>query len=146
MALYDAMFAAGYREMLALDVPQLPELRAQLRQLAHAYVTFCVQDPVRTQLLFQRAVPGFEPSEESWALARQVYDRRVGPLLAFDGVDQEDLDLYTALTSGIVSQQLSNDPGGTRWIRLLDGAVDLLATRIESRRTQRQTHGEGARK
>ncbi len=133
MALYDAMFAEGYRELLERDLPPQPQVRAQLRQLAHAYAAFCVEDPVRAQLLFQRTLPGFEPSEESWALAQQSYDRRVGSLLVFDGVVQEDLDLYTALVTGIVSQQLSNDPGGNRWIRLLDEAVDMLATRIESR-------------
>lgn len=146
MALYDAMFAAGYQEMLQLDLPPQPEVRAQLRQLAHAHVAFCIDDPIRAQLLFQHTVPGFEPSEESWALARQVYDRRVGSLLAFDGVIQDDLDLYTALVTGIVSQQMSNDPGGDRWVRLLDEAVDLLATRIESRQTQHPTRREGVRR
>lgn len=146
MALYDAMFATGYREMLQADLPPQPDARATLRQLAQAFVAFCVEDPVRAQLLFQRTVPGFEPSEESWALARQSYDRRVGTLLAFDGVTQQDLDLYTALVTGIVDQQLSNDPGGNRWVGLLDDAVDMLATHIESRRTTRPVRREGARR
>lgn len=144
MALYDAMFAVGYREFLEVDVPPQPDLHGRIRQLAHAYVAFCVEDPVRAQLLFQRIVPGFEPSEESWALARRLYDSRVGTLLAFDGVTQDDLDLYTALVTGIVDQQLSNDPGGDRWTRLLDDAVDMLATHIESRRAPRPARHEGA--
>lgn len=145
MALYDAMFAAGYRAFLERDFTPEEDLRARIRQMAHAFVAFCIEDPVRAQLLFQRTVPGFEPSEGSWALARQLYDSRVGTLLAFDGVGQDDLDLYTALVTGIVDQQLSNDPGGDRWVRLLDDAVDMIATHIESRRARRPARREGAR-
>jgi hypothetical protein len=35
--------------------------------------------------------------------------------------------MITAVGSGLLNQQLANDPGGTRWVRLLDDAVDLLA-------------------
>lgn len=37
----------------------------------------------------------------------------------------EALDLYTALMTGLASQQVSNDPGGARWARLVDEAVDM---------------------
>ena len=33
------------------------------------FVEFCTEDPVRYQLLFQRTIPGFEPSPESFAIA-----------------------------------------------------------------------------
>jgi hypothetical protein len=36
------------------------------------------------------------------------------------------LDLATALVTGLVDQQLSNDPGGDRWIRLIDESVDMF--------------------
>ena len=35
------------------------------------------------------------------------------------------LDLYTAIISGITNQQLANDPGGTRWLRLVDESMDM---------------------
>lgn len=133
MALYDALFAAGYQEILELELPRQPDVRSQLRELAHRHVAFSLADPVRAQLLFMRTIPGFEPSPESWALAQAAYDRHLGSLLTYQGVMQEDLDLFTAFTTGLVSQQLSNDPGGNRWVRLLDDTVDLLATRIEAR-------------
>ena len=133
-ALFDALFAQGYREMLALEVPRLPDVREQLRALAHGHVGFSLEDPVRHDLLFTRAVPGFTPSPESWELAQEAYRRALGPLLDYPGVRQDDLDLYTAVLTGLVSQQLSNDPGGDRWTRLVDDVVDLLATRIEARR------------
>jgi hypothetical protein len=36
------------------------------------------------------------------------------------------LDLWTALTTGLVDQQISNEPGGDRWIRLIDDAVAMF--------------------
>ena len=30
------------------------------------------------------------------------------------------------VTTGLVDQQISNDPGGTRWKRLIDDAVDMF--------------------
>jgi hypothetical protein len=32
-----------------------------------------------------------------------------------------------AITAGLVDAQLSNDPGGTRWVRHLKRLIDLLA-------------------
>lgn len=136
-ALYDALFAQGYRELLALESVPQTDVRSHLRALARMNVAFSLADPVRAQLLFQRTVPGFEPSPESWALAQQAYERHLAPLLRHPHVQQEDLDLVTALLTGLVSQQLSNDPGGDRWTRLAEDAVDLLATRIEARASSR---------
>jgi hypothetical protein len=34
--------------------------------------------------------------------------------------------MWTALTTGLVDQQISNDPGGTRWSDLVDEAVDMF--------------------
>jgi hypothetical protein len=36
------------------------------------------------------------------------------------------MDLWTALVSGLTNQQLANDPGGTRWARLVDRSVDMF--------------------
>ncbi|HEX6402708.1 MAG TPA: TetR/AcrR family transcriptional regulator [Pseudonocardiaceae bacterium] len=126
-AIYDAMFADANRDLLdrrrALDPPGEPT--AALRQLAHQFVEFCTEDTVRYQLLFQRTIPGFEPSEQSYAVAREVLDwgRRV---LAGVGVtDPADVDLYTALIAGLVAQQNANEPGGDRWTRQLDRVIDM---------------------
>ena len=40
---------------------------------------------------------------------------------------QADIDVYTALVAGLVSQQLANDPGGQRWRRLLPRVISMLA-------------------
>lgn len=136
-AIYDAMFGEGarayYDRLHALDLPRDPKRR--LLSSARAFVEFCVEDPVRYQLLFQRTIPGFEPSTESYAAA--IATLELGrDLLAGAGIaDAASLDLWTALLTGIVDQQLSNDPGGQRWTRLLPDAVDMFLAHRERRRT-----------
>jgi AcrR family transcriptional regulator len=135
-ALYDAMFADGYRALLAADPPATgPDLRTVLRSGCELWVRFAVEDPVRFQLLNQRVIPGFEPSPESYALALQAYERTAQPLLAMAELSQEDFDLVSAFVGGLVNQQLANDPGGDRWVRLLDDVVDLLLPRLQSKAT-----------
>src|SRR5450759_1245051 len=71
-ALYDAMFADGNRQLLErLDALRLPsDPRAAVRAFMRAFVSFALEDPARCALLFQRPIPGFEPSAESYAYAQ----------------------------------------------------------------------------
>jgi hypothetical protein len=46
-----------------------------------------VENPPRQQLLFQRTIPGFKPSPESYALARRLVDRCIGLLSALGAGD-----------------------------------------------------------
>ena len=76
LALYDAMFADGNRQLLAMAAA-LPERDDPIRgahRAGRALIQFSTEDPVRHQLLFQRPVPGFEPSPESYALALEFYE------------------------------------------------------------------------
>lgn len=127
-ALYDAMYADGWAAFLAFD-PQPPakDLRDAIRTGMDRWVRFSLADPVRFQLLSLRTIPGFEPSEASYALAQQAYDESFAALDAVAPVTQAHKDMITAVASGLLNQQLSNEPGGTRWVRLLDDAVDLVA-------------------
>lgn len=124
-AIYDALFAEGQRQLLA-ELPEVPDhgTRDDFRSGNRAFFEFCVADPVRYQLMFQRVLPGFEPSPASYALAGEVLDRLVRFLRSAGVTDPRLVDLWTALMSGLTSQQLANDPGGDRWARLLDDAVD----------------------
>ena len=124
-AIYDAMSAQGYREFLDQERRPGADLGAELRGGAHQFVNFCVADPVRYQLLFQRTIPGFEPSAESWELAQQAYAVGMSGLIDF-GIAASGLDMVTAVLTGLVDQQISNDPGGERWIGLADDAADML--------------------
>ncbi len=126
--IYDAMFADGQRALIATapSPAELPPAREGLRAATSVFVTFCLADPVRYQLMFQRPIPGFTPSAESYGLALDYY-RRFEEEMSDLGVDDPALlDLWTALITGLTDQQLSNDPGGERWTSLLDRAVDMF--------------------
>ncbi len=126
--IYDAMFAQGQRELLA-RLAHLPEhalTREHFHDGTQVFFDFCTTDPVRYQLMFQRVVPGFVPSAESYALAVEVLERLRRQLGSVGVTDPRMVDLWTALVTGLIDQQISNDPGGDRWRRLLGEAVELF--------------------
>lgn len=133
--LYDAMFEQGYREFLALGPLEASDLRTALAAGGHRFADFCVADPTRYQLLFQRTIPGFEPSEQAYGVAKDAYAQMAEPLHRYGLVDQSDHDLVTAVFVGIVAQQLANEPSTTRWTALIDRAVDMLADHFATPRT-----------
>ena len=127
-ALYDAMFADGNRQLLErLDALRLPrDPRAAVKKYLRAFLDFAMEDAARTELLFQRHIPGFTPSPESYALAEDVLGRAV-KLLHEAGVTQAgDIDCIVAMVAGLLDAQMSNEPGGNRWSRHLNRLVDLL--------------------
>lgn len=128
-AMFDAMFAEGYADLVARveEAAASPASPVEkLRASAPLFFDFCVEDPARFQLLFLRTVPGFEPSAESYAMARVAVDR-LAEVLAEAGMGEPgQVDLWTALMTGLASQQVSNDPGGDRWRRLLEPAVEMF--------------------
>jgi AcrR family transcriptional regulator len=127
-ALYDAMFAQGCEQILegmqAAPVPSEP--RRMLKEMARRFATLAVENPARAQLLFQRTIPGFEPSPSSYKVAQELLDAGRARLAKAGLTKARHLDLYTAIIGGIVSQQLANDPGGTRWLRLVDESMDMF--------------------
>ena len=130
-ALYDAMYAQGAQQFVdegRVALPTLHELDhlEALKAVAHFFVGFCAADFARYQLLFQRTIPGFEPSPESFAISEANLEELAELLSATGVTDPGHLDLFTALITGLTDQQLSNDPGGDRWIRLIDDAVEMF--------------------
>ena len=49
----------------------------------------------------------------------------------------EAKDLWTALVTGMVNQQIANDPAGDRWERLGDEAVAMFIDHVERREEPR---------
>ena len=127
-ALYDAMFADGYRTLMARIAATSTEGAPAevLRRAANLSFDFSVEDPARHQLLFLRTIPGFTPSAESYTLAQAVLEKLTDVLRTAGVGSTEQVDLWTAMFTGMASQQISNDPGGDRWHRLIDDAVTLL--------------------
>jgi AcrR family transcriptional regulator len=128
-AIYDAMFAQGWRAYLERmnALPALPRNpRQALRRVLRAWAEFFLDDPERFVLLCQRTIPGFEPSPESYSAALEAADHTRGVLAALGFSGQKALDLLFVLASGLISQQIANQPGGDGWMRLVDDIVDMF--------------------
>jgi AcrR family transcriptional regulator len=144
-AIYDAMFAQAAQRFLDDQVftesPPTGDPLADLQAGMRSFARFSTEDPARYQLLFQRTIPGFEPSPESFALSVQALERTTRRLAEIGITDPADIDLLTALGTGLTDQQISNDPGGDRWLRLVDDAMAMFVHHVSSRR---HTPPEGA--
>ena len=139
-AIYDAMYAQGAREFVEAEPSdQLGDNLETLKQLVHFFVGFCAADAARYLLLFQRTIPGFEPSAESFAISEGTLERLGQRMEACGITDPQAVDLFTAIGTGLADQQLSNDPGGDRWIRLIDDAVEMFYDYM-TKKTKAQKH------
>ncbi len=139
-AIYDAMFLQGNRQLLArmAEVDWPSDAKSILRVCARGFVEFCVEDAPRFQLLFQRTIPGFVPSPEAYALAVEVVEQMRARLAAAGLRDPAAFDMLTALVSGIAAQQIANEPGGDRWVRLIDDMIDLCADHFLSQQKNKE--------
>lgn len=133
LALYDAMFADGNRQLLAVAqaLPDRDDPVEALVELVEAIIRFSTEDPVRHQLLFHRPVPGFEPSAESYAIALAFYQLAGGRVAAAGASSPDELDLFTAIVAGLSDQQVANDPGGDRWVRLSRRAMQMFLADLD---------------
>jgi AcrR family transcriptional regulator len=132
-AIYDAMFGQGQEQLaehMADAATERPITRDSLKAGIRRWFDFCLADPVRYQLMFQRPVPGFEPSPESYALAMARLEEANRILIDVGVTAPSAIDLWTALLTGLTSQQITNDPGGDRWSRLLDESIDMFLDHI----------------
>ncbi|WP_232662616.1 TetR/AcrR family transcriptional regulator [Pseudonocardia sp. TRM90224] len=141
LAIYDALFERGMNQHLELvraavaaNAPGLPALRA----IITASITFTVEDPALTQLLFFPAVPGFEPSERAYRPSLEVQEVIASAVAA--AIDRCELhpaagtergtSLLVALSAGISSLQLGNDqharPGEARFAPLAAPALEMF--------------------
>jgi AcrR family transcriptional regulator len=125
-AIYDAMFERANEALLArMQTVNRSDGTAEerFRRAAHELVDFALQDAERSQLLFQRTIPGFEPSARAYAPAVEVLEL-ARERHADHGITRP-VDMWTATLGGLINQQLANEPGGNRWRKLLDDAVTM---------------------
>jgi AcrR family transcriptional regulator len=136
-AIYDAMFAEAAVQFAAYMAPTYvsEESSEALVAVMRGFVEFCTANVARYQLLFQRTIPGFEPSAESYSQAVTALDSARHWLVGLGVVSEGwQLDLLTALMTGLVDQQIANDPGGQRWVDLIDDAVAMFVAHCRSGR------------
>jgi len=140
-AIYDELFRRGFVEFgrrMDERVQQDGPLRDNLQSAMETYLGFAQENPDLYQLMFQRPVPGFVPSEESMAvsLARLEQARsQFVKILESDDLDidlpvEEARDLYIALQHGLTELHLANNPdlpvGEGRFGKLIPQAVQLI--------------------
>lgn len=127
-AIYDAMFADGWRQLgdHMGDVETIEDPEQRLREGVRRFLAFCAADLARYQLLLTHAVPGWRPSAQAYAVSVAHQERMVRGLAPL-GLDQPQLlDLFMSLTAGLAAQHAANDPGGDRYLRLADRAIDMF--------------------
>lgn len=133
--LYDSMFEDGQHQLLDCFLAREPvaDPREELVAIVEELVRFSSQDVVRHQLLFQRTVPEFEPSDTAMEPSRQ-FVQLMAERLGDAGVDgQNEVDLFSAVVSGLAHQQVANDPGGDRWVVLSRRVVEALLADFDRR-------------
>ncbi len=135
-AIYDAMFRQGYEQFEAMatawdrSATNTEPVRDWFKRVNHELFDFCTSDPVRYQLMFQRVLPDFEPTPETYAISQRQLARFERALAEIGVDDPAAIDLWTAMSTGLTDQQISNDPGGDRWRRLVDTVVDLWCDHV----------------
>jgi AcrR family transcriptional regulator len=141
MALYDQLFLVGVRlsdEGLTGIIERYGATWEGIEALFRSYLEFAQEYPELFQLVFERHVPGFEPSEatmnESWEMLAKVSQYlqtiiQAGLIQAALPMDQVR-DLVFALMHGLVAQHMANEPhlplGAGRYGSLIPLAVQLL--------------------
>ena len=128
-AIYDAMFgqAAGQFELEMSSPYDTDDPREVLIASLRRFVGFCTERPPP----LPAALPAHDPRVRTVSgllcASRVRALTRARERLATNGItDPRHLDMWTALTIGLVDQQISNDPGGDRWIRLIDDYVSMF--------------------
>ncbi len=113
-ALLDALFADGFADLRRVfdGLPDNDDEVEAVVELAVSVVEYCQANPARYHLMFQRTIPGFQPSEESHRVALTVLGGLTERLTAAGVDDVGDVALVRALISGIAAEQSANDPGG----------------------------------
>ena len=113
-ALLDALFADAFAD-LRRRFDQLEEATDPdqgVVDIAIAFVDHLVARPAAYHLMFQGTVPGFEPSEESHAVALAVLRELILRLAAAGVTKRADIALVRSVMSGIAAEQIANNPRG----------------------------------
>ena len=134
--LFDAMYAQAYRTLIDVvaAAPRPADPRKALVSVSRTIIKFVVADGARQQLLFQRTIPGFTPSDEAYAVATEFLDSVIEVLQAAGVTDPADIDIYTSLIAGLGAQQIANDPGGNRWTKHLERVLGMFLSHIDAKK------------
>jgi AcrR family transcriptional regulator len=122
-ALCDEIFARGWKDLLATAAPQLAldsaSLADYVERVMRTFVGWALHHPGHAQLMFWRPIAGWEPSPRAYAAAGAVLAVTVAALESAQDAGRLDADadvaemshVLTILAAGVISEQLSNEPG-----------------------------------
>ena len=140
-AIYDELFRRGFLEFgrwIDARPDQDGPLRANLESVMRTYMRFAQENPDLYQLMFQRPVPDFVPSEASMATSLGVLDDardQFETMLASEQLAthlpyEEARDLFIAFQHGLTELHLANNPelpvGEGRFGKLIPQAVQMI--------------------
>ena len=152
MAIYDALFCLGvrlYAQRLTQLAQQPASLWQHLRAALENYLSFAQESPELYQLVFERPIPGFVPSEESLresrrslAIGEEILQQdleRAGIVLGLPLAQARDLVI--AMMHGLAAQHMANEPelpvGSGRFGSLIPAAVALFQASWDPRSAHR---------
>ena len=142
-AIYDELFRRGWTLFLQQTEAEKYAVRDgsvsdKLTSFIEAYMRFAQENPDYYQLMFQRPVPDFIPSDESLATSFTLLaygTEYLQDVLASEGIDpgmplEQARDILIALTHGLTEQHFANNPelpvGEGRYGGLIHQAVRVL--------------------
>ena len=133
-ALLDALFADGFADLRARfdQLGPASDPVVGVVDIARAFVDHLVARPAAYHLMFQGTVPGFEPSAESHAVALTVLQDLIARLATAGVTQPGDLALVRSVMSGIVAEQIANDPAGHLFTDQTERAIRAVLTEVRS--------------
>jgi AcrR family transcriptional regulator len=157
MAIYDALFRMGVR-IYAERMHRLNESTDSFWARSQAglenYMSFAQEYPELYQLVFERPVPGFVPSEESMNESRQLLGG--ADQILEQGLEHGSLvlgispvqarDLFIAMMHGLTALHMANEPempvGSGRFGSLIPAALAVFRAAWDGRETQQKTDSD----
>ena len=145
-AVYDAVFARGWRSVAEVMAPQYAgvatadDLAAYFLESGQVFLRWFVEHPVYAEVMSWRPVPGYEPAADAYSPAVELMTASLASFreLQRRGLFRAELDIehvlstWTALMSGVMTQQLANAPGepfdNGRFTTMLPEIADMFLT------------------
>lgn len=133
-ALLEALFVDGFAD-LRRRFDELSPATDPLQgvvDVAIAFVDHLVARPAAYHLMFQGTVPDFQPSDQSHETALTVLSELVDRLAAAGVTESADLALVRSMMSGLVAEQIANDPQGRLFADQTERGIRAVLTALAS--------------
>jgi AcrR family transcriptional regulator len=150
MAIYDALFRQGialFRQRMERNPREQVSLWDRLRLTMETYLSFASENPELYQIIFERPIPGFLPSEEGmrecFAAFTYLNDGLAQAMeagtITTDVTLEQAYALVAALMHGLTALHIANEPqlpaGSGRFGSLVPVAVGVLRAAWEAERS-----------